>query len=263
MFCSSWECLPRRLACSTSGGSEPTAGRSGTTGTGSRVPRPGSRCSTRSEGTQSLWKHNQFLAREGEKRNTCRGDSRFLLGRLVNSWSCCYSHCVADLYPALPLLCWKQLNLITHKHRPATTLTSTGTQGWVSGCGLLTLEGRSAGCLPNLTLTQRFQVLLKRNQGTMLCLFESYTISYLQYLLGQHHSHHTVPQASFLGGSSAGQPLHHSYLWLARLILCAKKQKTVLEWVKKENSSAINVKAAASAPISLVQRKHDICSCYG
>lgn len=41
------------------------------------------------------------------------------------------------------------------------------------------------------------------------------------------------------------------------------KKRTTLECVKKENSRAINIKAAVSAPISLVQRKNDICSCYG
>lgn len=107
------------------------AARSGTTGTGSRVPRPGSRCSTHSEGTQSLWKHNQFLERRGETRKTCRCDSCCI------SWGWCHSHCAAGLYPALPH-CWWKLSSTTHKHRPATI---SGTQGWVSGYGLLTLRG--------------------------------------------------------------------------------------------------------------------------
>lgn len=234
-LCSSWECLPRRSVCSTSGGSVPTAGRSGTTGTGSRVPRPGSQCSTRSEGTQSLWKHNQFLERGGEKRNRSRRDSCFLLGCLVISWSWCYSCCLADLYPALPHRCWKLSSTWSHVSTDLPpSQTSLGTQRWVSGCGLLTSEGRSAGRLPNLTLTRLFQVLLKGNQGITLCLFGSYIISHLRYLLGQHHSHHTVPQASFLGGSSAGQPLHRSYLSTGSAQpMCKKKKETVLEWVKK------------------------------
>lgn len=242
-FCSSWECLPRRSACSTSGGSAPTAGRSGTTGTGSRVPRPGWQCSTHSEGTQSLWKHNQFLARGGEKRNTCRRDSCFLLGELVISWSWCYSRCVVGLYPALPHCSWKLSSSWSHISTDLPPpLTSMGTQDWVSGCGLLTSEGRSAGHLPNLTLTRLFQVLLKGNQDITLCLLGSYAISQLRYLLGQHHSHHAVPQASFLGGSSAGQPLHHSYLSTGLAQTMCKRKKRVLEWVKKENSKAIRRK---------------------
>lgn len=87
----------------------PMAGRSGTTGTGSRVPRPGSQCSTRSEGTQSLWKHNQFLARGEEKGNMHRCDTWSLLGCLVRSRSCCCcsSCCIVDLYPTLPHCSWK------------------------------------------------------------------------------------------------------------------------------------------------------------
>lgn len=120
------------------------AGRSGTTGTGSRVPRPGSQCSTRSEGTQSLWKHNQFLARGEEKGNMHRCDTWSLLGCLVRSRSCCYcsSCCVVDLYPTLPHCSWK---VNSHIWVLPLSLTCPGTQGWASGYGLLRLKGERCG----------------------------------------------------------------------------------------------------------------------
>lgn len=109
------------------------AARSGTTGTGSRVPRPGSQCSTRSEGTQSLWKHNQFLERRGEKRKSGRCDS------------CC-------------TLCSPGAGAIP-------------TDCWLVSCPTLLLMETQLNHTPNLTLTQLFQILLEESKGIRLCLF--------------------------------------------------------------------------------------------
>ena len=108
------------------------------------------------------------------------------------------------------------------------SLTSMDTQGWVSGCGLLTSERRSAGCLPNLTLTRLFQVLLKGSQGITLCLFGSYTIP-PSHILGTYLGNIILttlfPKPASLEAARPGSPCTTHTYRLAWLSLSAKKNK--------------------------------------
>lgn len=151
---------------------------------------------------------------------------------LVMSWGWCHSHCAVGLYPALPY-CWWKLSSTSHKHRPATI---SGTQGWVSGYGLLTLRGglQESTQLNTNPAVSSFSRGKSRHQALLVCC----TISLLRYLCGQPHSCHTVPQANLPGSSSAGQHLHHSVInWLGSVYVGNKKRHFLNELKRNQCES--------------------------